>query len=97
GRGNELELVHSIAKGIWSEARDVAHIPDLIYLADRAGVSEAEVRAAIEDRSWKDKAQANRDALSALGLWGVPSFQIGGYATWGQDRISLLEAEIARL
>jgi len=97
GRGNELELVHSIAKGIWSEARDVAHIPDLIYLADRAGVSEADVRGAIEDRSWKDKAQVNRDALSALGLWGVPSFQIGGYAAWGQDRIPLLEAEIARL
>lgn len=97
GKGNELELVHSIATGAWSEARDVGHIPDLVYLAGRAGIDEAEVRAALEDRTWKEKAKANRDALTGLGLWGVPSFRIGGYATWGQDRIALLEAEIARL
>lgn len=96
GRGDELELVHSIAKGIWAEARDVSHIPDLVYLAGRAGIPEADVRAAIEGRNWKEKAQANRDALTAFGLWGVPSLQIGGYTTWGQDRIALLEAEIAR-
>lgn len=97
GTDKELDLVHSIGKGIWSEARDVAHVPDLVYLAGRAGISEADVRAAIQDQTWKDKAEANRDALTALGLWGVPSVRIGGYATWGQDRISPLEAEIAPL
>jgi 2-hydroxychromene-2-carboxylate isomerase len=97
GSADELERVHSIAKGIWAEARDVAHLPDLIHLAGRAGIAEADVRGAIEDGTWKEKAQANRDTLTALGLWGVPSLQIGGYATWGQDRIALLEAEIARL
>lgn len=97
GRGNELELVHSIARGVWSEARDVAHVPDLVYLAARAGIAEADVRAAIKENAWKEKAQENREALTALGLWGVPSFQIGDYVTWGQDRIPLVEAEIARL
>jgi 2-hydroxychromene-2-carboxylate isomerase len=97
GRKNELELAHSIGRGIWSEARDVAHIPDLVALAERAGIGESEVRAAIEDKTWKDEAKANRDALTGLGLWGVPSLRIGGYATWGQDRIALLDAEIARL
>ncbi len=97
GRSDELEIVHSIAKGIWAEARDVSNIPDLVYLAGRAGIAEAEVRAAIEQQAWKDEAQANRDALTELGHWGVPSLRIGGYATWGQDRIPLLEAEIERL
>ena len=97
GRPNELELVHSIGKGVWSEARDVSHIPDLVYLAERAGISEAEVRAALEDESWKAKAKANRDALTALGLWGVPTLEIGRYATWGQDRIAFIEDELARL
>lgn len=97
GTDYELDFVHSIGKGVWSEARDVAHIPDLVYLCGRAGIGEAAVRAAIQDRTWKDKAQANRDALTGLGLWGVPSFRIGSYVTWGQDRIPLLEAEIARL
>lgn len=96
GQPNELELVHSIARGAWSEARDVGHLPDLVELAGRAGVGEAEVRAAAQDRTWKEKGQANRDALTALGLWGVPSFHMGEYATWGQDRIPFIRAEIAK-
>ncbi|MBW2720206.1 MAG: DsbA family protein, partial [Deltaproteobacteria bacterium] len=66
------------------------------FLAERAGISEPEVRAAIEDSSWKEKGKANREALTDLGLWGVPSLHIGAYSTWGQDRIPILEAEIAR-
>lgn len=97
GTGRELELVHSIAKGIWSEARDVAYLPDLVALAARAGIAEEDTLWAIQDDSWREKAQANRDALTDLGLWGVPSFRIGDYATWGQDRIPLIEAEITRL
>jgi 2-hydroxychromene-2-carboxylate isomerase len=96
GTGRELAFTRSVMQGIWSEARDVAHLPDLIYLAERGGLSEAEVRAAIEDRSWKPKGQANRDALTDLGFWGVPSLRIGSYSTWGQDRIPMVEAEIAR-
>jgi len=96
GKGLELEFSRSVMQGIWSEARDVAHVPDLLFLAERVGISEAEVRAAIEDRSWKDEGKANREALTELGLWGVPSLRIGSYSTWGQDRLPLLEAEIAR-
>jgi len=95
-KGLALEFAHSVMQGIWSEARDVAHIPDLVFLSKRAGISEAEVRAAIEEQGWKDEAKANRDALTDLGLWGVPSIRIGSYSTWGQDRIPMLEAEIAR-
>ncbi len=96
-RGLELEMARSVMEGIWSEALDVGHLPDLVTLCGRVGIDEAEVRSAIEDRSWKDEAAKNREALAELGLWGVPSFRIGAYSTWGQDRIPLVEAEIARL
>ncbi|MGB8330951.1 MAG: DsbA family protein [Polyangiales bacterium] len=96
-KGLTLELTGSLMQGIWSEARDVAHLPDLISLAGRAGISEPEVMSAIEDPSWSEKAAANRDALTELGLWGVPSLRVGSYATWGQDRIPFIEAEIAGL
>ena len=95
-KGLELEFPHAVMRGIWSEAKDVAHVPDLVELAGRAGVSEAEVKAALHDDSWKAPAKANRDALTNLGLWGVPSLRIGDYCTWGQDRLPLIEAEIAR-
>lgn len=96
GKGVELEFSRSVMQGIWSEARDVAHIPDLVFLAGRAGISEPEVRAAIEGQGWKEKGNANREALTELGLWGVPSLRIGSCSTWGQDRLPLVGAEIAR-
>lgn len=95
-RGLQLELALSVMQGIWSEARDVAHLPDLVSLAARAGIAEPEVRAAIANQSWQEEAASNREALTELGLWGVPSFRIGSYCTWGQDRLGLLGAEIAR-
>jgi 2-hydroxychromene-2-carboxylate isomerase len=96
GGDRALDLVHAITKGAWSEAKDIGHVPDLVELAGRAGLSEAEVRAAIADRTWKEAAKANRDELTGLGLWGVPSFRIGDYVTWGQDRIAGIAAEIAK-
>ncbi len=32
----------------------------------------------------------NRERLTALDLWGVPSFHINGHKSWGQDRLVLL-------
>lgn len=93
-KGVELEFCASVMQGIWAEARDVGHLPDLVFLAGRAGISEAEVKAALADETWEEKAQANRDALTELGLWGVPSIRIGSYRSWGQDRLPLIEAGI---
>ncbi len=95
-KGLELEFMSSVMQGIWAEARDVAHLPDLVFLAERAGIGEAEVVAALETSDWAQEAQANRDALTEMGLWGVPSFRIGAYSSWGQDRISFVDAEMAR-
>jgi 2-hydroxychromene-2-carboxylate isomerase len=36
-------------------------------------------------------AEAQREALFAAGLWGVPSFRLGGFSTWGQDRLWMVE------
>lgn len=94
-RGLEFEFTLSVLQGSWSEARDIASISDLIFLAERAGIGEAEVREALSDDSWREKAAANRETLTNLGLWGVPSVQIGAYSTWGQDRVPLIRAALA--
>jgi 2-hydroxychromene-2-carboxylate isomerase len=94
-RGIGLDFFHEVGRGAWSEGRDVGHLPDLIELCARAGISESDVRGAIAQGGWEGWAQENRDALTAMGLWGVPSFRIGSYASWGQDRVPLVEAEIA--
>ena len=94
-KGLGLEFALSALQGSWSEARDIASIPDLLFLAGRVGIGEAEVREALADDSWKEKTTTNREILTNLGLWGVPSVQIGSYFTWGQDRLPLIRAALA--
>ena len=69
-KGLELEFPRSVMQGIWSEARDVGHLPDLLFLAERVGIGEAEVRAAVEDSRWLELAKANRRSPHRHGALG---------------------------
>ena len=84
--------MESVLRGVWSEAADLERDADLIRLASRAGLDAAIVEQAMTNRDGLAEAEANREARRELGLWGVPSFQVGGLSTWGQDRIPLLLA-----
>lgn len=67
-------------------------------VARRAGLTEAQVTDALADESWRDGAEANREALFDAGLWGPPSFRLnGGPVWWGQDRLWVLEEELLAL
>ncbi|MEM9728895.1 MAG: DsbA family protein [Myxococcota bacterium] len=94
-RGIALEFCHSVALGVWGEARDMASVADLAFVSKRVGISEADVRTALRDEGWRKREAENRRMLAELGLWGVPSVQIGAYSTWGQDRVSLIRAALA--
>ncbi|MEZ4326750.1 MAG: DsbA family protein [Polyangiales bacterium] len=89
GRG--LDFAVSATRGIWSESTDVASDAGLYAVAARAGIEAAEVDAALGDMArGLALADANRIALNEAGLWGVPSFRVGEFCTWGQDRLPLV-------
>ena len=46
---------------------------------------------------WRENVEKNRESLTDMGLWGVPSFRIGELAFWGQDRIWLLSRKIEEM
>lgn len=93
--GRERALVTSLGRGIWAEARDVARDEDLRELVERAEVPWADACAAIEANTWQAEVEGNREALYALGLWGVPSFRLGDFTVWGNDRLDLIERRLA--
>lgn len=93
--GKLYAYVHSVATGIWSEAADVRSDADLSRLCERAGLPWRQAQPLLSQSSWRELAEANRQALLALGLWGVPTFAIGRFAAWGQDRIDILTARLA--
>ena len=93
GRGPEFAL--SFLKGVFADGIDAATDKGLAALATRAGVSGAQVRVALADESWRDVAEANRQEMLAMGLWGVPSFRVDDRpGHWGQDRLFRIEQDL---
>jgi 2-hydroxychromene-2-carboxylate isomerase len=94
GRG--MAFARSAATAIWSEARDMTSYVDLRFVVERAGMSWDMAKAALADTTWRDWAKTSAEDLAVAGLWGVPSFRAGDYATWGQDRIDMLADRLRR-
>ena len=95
--GREREFVLAAGSAIWNEAIDVATDKGMRQVAEQAGLFWPEVAAAMSDAGWRDAVEQNRDALTEVGLWGVPTFKLGDLALWGQDRAWLLARQIEDL
>ncbi len=95
GRG--YEFCRSFMQAVWSQGVDAGEDAGLRRIVEDAGLAWADARDWLADDAWRAEAEANRLELDALGLWGVPSFRIGDVATWGQDRIWVIEDALAAL
>ncbi|MDH4395376.1 MAG: DsbA family protein [Limnobacter sp.] len=81
------EFVLSFMKGVWSEGIHAGSDSGLKKIVERTGLSWQGALQALDDESWRLRAEANRNELFGLGLWGVPSFRVGTTEVWGQDRL----------
>jgi 2-hydroxychromene-2-carboxylate isomerase len=88
-------FAESALRAAWAEGVPLASDEGLKRAARRAGLTDAQVAAALADESWRALAEANRAALFEAGLWGAPTYRVdGGEAHWGQDRLWALEEDL---
>lgn len=93
GRG--LDFAISFLRGAFADGIDMTGDAGLMKVAARAGVTPDQLRAGLADQSWRAVAEANRADMFALGLWGVPSFQVDDRpGWWGQDRLWMIEDDL---
>jgi 2-hydroxychromene-2-carboxylate isomerase len=101
-QGREQEYLLSFLRGVFAEGIDAGTEEGLRRIAERAGLDWEQAQAHRTDESWREELEENRQAMFAAGLWGVPSFRLLAqpghpeFATWGQDRIWLVEEEVLR-
>ena len=74
------------ARGIRSETNR-----GLRRIVEETGLDWHKAREWLDDESWRDEAEANRQELYRQGLWGVPCFRFGDITAWGQDRLWLIQ------
>ncbi len=95
GPAQGLDFARSFLRAAFAEGIDMTTDAGLLPVAARAGIAADDVHAALADPSWRAVADANRADLFALGLWGVPSFQVDDRpAWWGQDRLWRIEDDL---
>jgi 2-hydroxychromene-2-carboxylate isomerase len=84
------EFLFAAGEAIFAEGIDVATDDGMQAVAERAGLSWPEVEQALQNDDWRNAVEDNREALEIAGMWGVPTFRMGNFVVWGQDRIWLL-------
>jgi len=89
-QGKEREYLLAAGGAIWALGVDVGTDEGLRSVTEKAGLFWPDVAAALADSEWQMQAEANREELMGLGIWGVPAYQFSGHAIWGQDRDWLL-------
>ena len=92
------QFAESFLSGAFAEGIDAGSEQGLLKMAERAGLSAADVDAALKDEIWREVAETNRKELFSIGHWGVPTFRVNNNpAHWGQDRLWVIEQELQRV
>ncbi|MFT4636404.1 MAG: 2-hydroxychromene-2-carboxylate isomerase, partial [Chitinophagales bacterium] len=90
----EVELLESVARGVWSEGIRSDTNKGLSKLVARAGLDWNQAQVYLSDNRWRIWAQDNLAELYSYGQWGVPCFRFNDMTVFGQDRLDRIEQAI---
>jgi len=97
GENKGREFLRNAGEAVWSQAVDVASDAGMRRIASRTGLFWPEVVDSMQDDSWRESVEQNRESMMASGSWGVPTLRLGDFVVWGQDRIWLLVRHVEAL
>lgn len=86
-----LDVVLSLFRAMWAEGGDLTDDRVLGDAVERAGWSAPDALAAASSDAMRAALRASTDAAARAGVFGVPTFDVGGDLYWGQDRAELVE------
>jgi len=95
-QGRGFEFCQAFLAGVWSQGIDAGTDSGLKQIVENAGLDWSAARDQLGSDTWRAEAEANREEMMRLGVWGVPSFRVGNVITWGQDRLWLMEEELIK-
>lgn len=86
----------AMLKGMWEQGLKLDDPAVFVAALDAAGLDGAGLLAATADPEVKAALMANTEAAVARGVFGIPTFFVGGEMFFGKERLGQVEAELAR-
>lgn len=93
-QGRGYAFCHAFMSAVWSQGIDAGSDGGLRKIVEASGLDWCQARSRMGNVEWRAEAEANRQELFDLGLWGVPCFRFRDTAAWGQDRLWAVEHAI---
>ncbi|MBT8099415.1 MAG: DsbA family protein [Gammaproteobacteria bacterium] len=90
GERRERDFLLHLGDACWHRGIDVGTDKGLRKVTAKTGLFWPEVKAALDDDSWRPGVEANRESMAESGCWGVPTLKLDEFVVWGQDRTWLL-------
>ena len=85
-----------VFESYWGEDRDISQDNVLREIAGAVGLAEGEFFSKIAAAEYKEKLKASTDELIERGGFGSPTIFVDGNMFFGNDRLVLVEHELAR-
>jgi 2-hydroxychromene-2-carboxylate isomerase len=87
----QSELIDTLFYAGWSEGADLGSTTELASTLNNAGFEATALLAAIETQEVKDILHRETELAIGKGVFGVPTFIIGGELFWGNDQLEHIE------
>jgi carboxymethylenebutenolidase len=84
-----------VLAAVWAQERNIADAETLAELLAECGLPAARLQAA-RDPEVQARYERNTQQAIDAGVFGSPSYVIGGEIFWGQDRLDFVERRLAR-
>lgn len=93
GPAAALRLVGAVLSAVWAQQRNIADASVLAALLAENGLEPARLDASREAQVQQRYEAATQAAIDA-GVFGAPSYCVGGDIFWGQDRLDFLQRRL---
>ena len=93
---DSLALAHAISRALWAEERFPFVPAELLSIAAENGFDGPSLLAAAERPETARRYESQTEQAIARGVFGMPFYIFRDEPFWGQDRLEMLEAALAR-
>ena len=95
GDGSAIALAHRVLRAVWQDEQNPGDPTTLATLIGEVGLDADAVMKLGADPRWTTQRTADTEAALHRGVFGAPSYVIGGEIFWGQDRLEFVERKLA--